>query len=186
MTVEEIFSQISDHMIQGIMTHSQLSDYYNFLGLKGYAKCHEYHFISENCNFRKLSWYYLKHFNKLIPELQTPNPNIIPQSWLKYKRQDVDASTRKSAIAAGIEKWVAWETNTKAFYQNMFQELITIGEVAAAMELKFFLLDVDEELATAQQKHIEQKSIDYDITSIISVQEDIYQKYKKKIKNFYD
>ena len=103
MTAEEVFSQVSKHMIEGIMIHSQMADYYNFLGLKGYAKCHEYHFISENCNFRKLSMYYIKHFNKLLPELPNDNPNVIPSAWFKYLRQDVDANTRKTAIQGGIE-----------------------------------------------------------------------------------
>lgn len=36
MTVDEIFSQIAGHMVEGLMTHAQLADYYNFLGLRGY------------------------------------------------------------------------------------------------------------------------------------------------------
>ena len=28
MTVEEIFSQLAAHMIEGLMVHSQMSDYY--------------------------------------------------------------------------------------------------------------------------------------------------------------
>ena len=182
MTVEEIFSQIGKHMIEGIMTHSQMADYYNFLGLKGYSKCHEYHFISENNNFRKLSWYYLKHFNKLMPELSNNNPNIIPSTWFKYLRQDVDANTRKTAIQGGIEKWVSWEHKTKMFYQNMYQELIKINEIAAAKELQKYILDVDNELSHAQQKHLENKAIDFDIFEIMSKQDEIYKKYCKKVK----
>ena len=182
MTVEEVFSRVGKHMIEGVMIHSQLADYYNFLGLKGYAKCHEYHFISENYNFRKLSLYYIKHFNKLLPELPNDNPNVIPSAWFKYLRQDVDANTRKTAIQGGIEKWVNWEYNTKMFYQNMYNELINLHEIAAAAELKKYISDVDYELAYAQQKHLEDKAIDYDIFDIIAKQEDIYKKYTKKIK----
>lgn len=182
MTIEEVFSQVSKHMIEGIMTHAQLADYYNFLGLKGYSKCHEYHFLSENFNFRKLSWYYLKHFNKLIPELPNDNPNIIPSTWFKYLRQDVDANTRKTALQGGVEKWVTWEYNTKAFYQNMYNELINMREVAAAEELKKYIIDVDDELAHAQQRHLEDSSIDFDIFDIIAKQEELYKKYCKKIK----
>ena len=68
MTVDQIFSEVSAHMIEGLMIHSQLSDYFNFLGLKGYAKCHKYHFFEESCNYKKLSWYYLTHYNKIIAE----------------------------------------------------------------------------------------------------------------------
>lgn len=183
MTVEEIFSQISKHMIEGVMIHAQMADYYNFLGLKGYSKCHEYHFINENCNFRKLSWYYLKHFNKLIPEMPNDNPHVIPTAWYKYLRQDVDANTRKTAIQGGIEKWVNWEYTTKIFYQDMYRELINIHEIAAASELKKYISDVDYELAHAQQKHLEDKSIDYDIFDIMAKQDEIYKKYCKKIKD---
>lgn len=182
MTVEEVFSQVSKHMIEGVMIHSQMADYYNFLGLKGYSKCHEYHFISENNNFRKLTWYYLKHFNKLIPELSNDNPNVIPTAWFKHQRQEVDANTRKTAIQGGIEKWVSWEYNTKVFYQNMYKELINNNEIAAAAELKKYIEDVDNELAHAQQRHLEDKTIDFDIFEIMSKQDEIYKKYCKKIK----
>ena len=184
MTVEEIFSEISKHMIEGIMIHAQMADYYNFLGLKGYSKCHEYHFIDENSNFRKLSWYYLKHYNKLIPERSNENPNVIPSTWYKYLRHEVDANTRKASIQAGIERWVNWEANTKAFYQTMCKELMNINEVAAAQEIKKYVEDVDRELVTAQQRYLEDKAIDFDIYNIMCNQEHIYKKYTKKIKEY--
>ena len=182
MTAEEIFSHISKHMIDGVMIHSQLADYYNFIGLKGYSKCHEYHFLIENNNFRKLCCYYIKHFNKLLPETQNENPRVIPTSWYNHYRTDVDSNTRKTAIQGGIEKWVNWENDTKMFYQKMYRELININEVAAAMEVKKYILDVDEELSTAQQKHLENKAIDYDIFDIVAKQEEVYKKYLEKIK----
>ena len=181
MTIEEIFNQLSNHMIQGIMFHAQMSDYYNFLGLKGFSKCHEYHFVAENYNFRKLSKYYLDHYDKIIADLPTSNPKAIPTAWLKYKKQDVDAATRKSAIQSGIESWVRWEQNTKTFYEKIYTELISLNEIAAAMEIKSYILDVDEELTIAKQKHIEEKSIDFDITILIEEQDELYQKYSKEI-----
>ena len=36
MTIDEIFSLMAEHMVEGLMTHAQLADFYNFLGLKGY------------------------------------------------------------------------------------------------------------------------------------------------------
>lgn len=181
MTIEEVFGQVSKHMIDGIMIHSQLADYYNFIGLKGYSKCHEYHFLTENNNFRKLCCYYIKHFNKLIPELPNDNPRVIPANWYNYSRVEVDGNTRKNAIQGGIEKWVNWEYKTKVFYQSMHSELMKLHEVAAAAELKKYISDVDYELAYAQQRHLEDKAIDYDIFDILAKQERIYEKYKKKI-----
>ena len=62
MTVEEIFSQLAAHMVEGLMIHSQMSDYFGFLGLKGYQECHKYHYFAENANYRAISKYYLLHY----------------------------------------------------------------------------------------------------------------------------
>ena len=64
----------------------------------------------------------------------------------------------------------------------MYKELIALNEIAGAMELKKYILDVDDELAKAKEKHIERKAIEYDIAVIMPEQEEIYKKYKKKIK----
>lgn len=182
MTVDEIFSQLSEHMIKGLMLHSQLSDYFGFLGLKGYQVCHKYHYFEENSNYRKLSCYYLYHYDKLIKEKPFSNPNIIPESWYQYTRHDVNAQTRKDAIQVGIEKWVNWENNSKKLYETMYGELMKIGEVAAAKELCNYILDVDYELADAYQIHLKLLSDDFNISDIIMEQDKIEKKCKKKLK----
>ena len=47
MTCEEIFTNLAEHQIKGMMVHEQLANYYDFLGLPGYRNCHEYHFMKE-------------------------------------------------------------------------------------------------------------------------------------------
>ena len=47
MTIEEMFSHIADNMIKGLMVHSQLVDYFGFLGFEGYQKCHLYHYFDD-------------------------------------------------------------------------------------------------------------------------------------------
>ena len=182
MTIDEIFSQLSEHMIEGLMIHSQLSDYFGFIGLDGYQICHKYHYFIENANYKKLGNYYLHHYNKLIMETPFKNPNIIPESWYQYTRFDVNATTRKNAIQVGIEHWVTWENDTKKLYEMLYRELIKLNEVAAAKELCEYIEDVDKELSEACQKHIELTAIDYNISDIIMEQEEYKKKYKKKLK----
>lgn len=183
MTVDEIYSQIAQHMIEGLMVHSQLADYYSFLGFEGYSKCHKYHYFLENANYKKICDYYLHHYNKLIIEKPFKNPGIIPETWYKYTRQDVNGSTKKSSVQTGLEKWVEWEKETKTLYENMFMELMSLGEVAGAMELKKYIIDVDDELAEACQKHIDKKGMDFDLPTIIAEQKEICKKYDHKLKN---
>lgn len=182
MTVEEIFSQLAAHMIKGLMIHSQMSDYFGFLGLKGYQECHKYHYFEENANYRAINKYYLYHYNKLIPETRIDNPNIIPDSWYRYTRQDVNSTTRKNAIENGFNEWINWEKDTKKLYEQMYNELLSIGEVCAAYQIGKCIDDVDNELAYAEQKVLELKSIDYDIGIIIEEQKQVEKECKKKLK----
>ena len=181
MTVEEIFNALANQMIEGLMIHSQLSDYYGFLGLLGYAKCHRYHYFEENRNYRAISDYYLLHYNKIIESTPIPNPSIIPTTWFSHKRTDVTPQTRKASIQAGFDKWVNWETDTKKKYEMLYQELINLDEVASALEVAKLIKDVDEELAEADQKRLEQIANDYNISDIINLQDELEQTYLTKL-----
>ena len=164
---DQIFSDISAHQIKGLMIHSQLADYYRFLGLDKYADCHEGHYHEENNSWRKMSAYYIQHFNRLIMEQQIDDPKIIPDEWMKATRQDVDTSTKRRAVERGMKQWVDWEKDTKKLYEAAFAELLTLGEGAAAMRVKKCMCAVDDELAEAQGWMLNKNATDYDIGHII-------------------
>lgn len=186
MELEEIYAEISAHMIKGIMIHEQFANYYDFLGLDGYKKCHEYHYLEESCAHRELNRYFINHYNKLIPERPIENPNIIPNNWFSHTRQDVDPSTKMNAIKNGLEKWVEWERDTKKLYEEMYKELIDINEIASAMKIQEFICDVDEELEKAEQYHLNKKAINYDLSEIVAEQKSKHDKYKKEMKKCID
>ena len=180
-TVEEIFKTLSSHMIKGIMIHEQMADYYDFLNLHGYKRCHEYHSKCEMKAMRKLHRYFINHYNKLIEEEIIENPDVIPSSWYRYTRQEVDTNTKRNAVKAGIEKYVAWEKETKELYENMYNELLDMGEVAAAHKLSCYIHDVDCELKWAQRRHIDLLASDYSISHILGEQKYLHDWYKKRM-----
>ena len=182
MTIDEIFSTLGEHMIEGLMIHSQLSDYFGFIGLDGYQMCHKYHYFEENSNYKKLGNYYLHHYNKILMERPFKNPSVIPESWYQYNRHDVNTATRKNAIQVGMDKWVTWEKDTKKLYENLYRELVILNEIASAQEISKYIEDVDNELADACQKYIELSAIDYDISDIIMEQKELKELYEIKLK----
>lgn len=169
-SVADIFADISAHQIKGLMVHSQLADYYRFLGLEKYADCHEKHYEKEICSWRKIAGYYVEHFNRLVEEKPIDNPKVIPDEWYSVTRQDVDTSTKRRAVERGLERWVEWEVSTKRLYESAFSELLSLGEGAAAMRIKKCLCAVDHELAEAQGYLLNKKAVDYDIGYIIGEQ----------------
>lgn len=182
MTIEEIFNRIAAHMIEGTLYHDEFARAYDFLGLYGYAKCQDYHYLEEMQAYRHVSHYYEKHYFKLLAPASIARPAIIPQSWYKYTTQNVDNNTKKGAIQELMNKWINWEEETKRFYQEMRQELYNIGEVAAALYIDILVQDVDKELRHAQKKLIALETISYDLVTIMSEQEKLYKKYKRKLR----
>ena len=154
MTIEEIFSELAAHAIEGMMVHDQMMSYYCFLNLKTYAKCHEDHYWTESNDYFKIKKHYFKYHNKLIQEQKIDNPNIIPKSWYSYYREDVDTSTKRSAVRNGFEKWVDWEEKTKTLYKRLYEELVNLKEYNDAHLVEELLYDVEKELAHAKRHHM--------------------------------
>ena len=177
MEVSEIFYQIANHMLEGIMTHQQLANYYDFLGLSGYKRCHEYHFLDEMCAYRKIQKYYISHYNKLIPEKSRDFPNLIPATWYEISRGDVDAATRSAAVKSAMEMWVGWEKQTKKFYEQKYKQLMELNEVAAAIFVEDLICHTTQELKKAEKYWLRKKAISYDIKEIFAQQEKKHAKY---------
>ena len=64
--LQALYSELINRMKQGVEMHEQLADYYSFLNLPGYQKCHEYQMLCELLTYRKAKDMYLKEYNKLV------------------------------------------------------------------------------------------------------------------------
>ena len=64
--LQTLYSELINRMKQGVEMHEQLADYYNFLNLPGYQKCHEYQMLCELLTYRKAKDMYMKEYNQLI------------------------------------------------------------------------------------------------------------------------
>ena len=64
--LQTLYSELMNRMKQGVEMHDQLADYYSFLNLPGYQKCHEYQMLCELLTYRKAKDAYVKEFNQLV------------------------------------------------------------------------------------------------------------------------
>ena len=183
MSVSEIFSAIAAHKRKGIRIHQAMMEAYDFLALRGYSKCQEYHWLSESKEYVELCHYYMDHYYELLKvEENNEALDIIPSSWYKHVQQDVDGTTRRNAIRDMMQKWVAWETETRQFLSEKHTELSLSGEIFAADYIRENILEVDKELKNASQKLLELETCNYDLVEIVDQQKPYFHKYSKKIK----
>lgn len=180
MNIDEIFSAIGIHMLEGIAYHDAFQKAYDFLGLYGFSRQQAHQYIEESDGYLDLQHYYTSHYHKLLLITQISFPDIIPDTWFKRTTMDVDTSTIKSSIRDLMKKWIEWEKSTKKLYQEMRLELQSIGEIAAALELDNYILDVSDELKHAEKQFIKLETINYDLPTIIDWQQSLYKKYKRR------
>ena len=171
--LQQLYSELTNRMKQGVEMHEQLADYYNFLNLPGYQKCHEYQMLCELLTYRKAKDMYMKEYNQLVQpnylsgllnmgnNMSNNNnnsqngvnyaENVIPQNWYKYTRYDVDQGTKRNGVKEGFKKWLDYERDTKQFLTQMSDKLNQIGEREAARRLDYLIDHVEKEEKYAEK-----------------------------------
>ena len=182
MTIDEIFSKLSAHTIRGMMIHEGMANYYDFLGLHGFKRMHEYHYLSETLMNRKVQRFFINRYNRLIPDSEIDSSSVIPAAWYKTTRQAVDKSTKRAAVESVMLEWVTWEKETCDLYSKMYMELEAKGEIVAAEFVCNMIKDVARELKKAERMHIKLESTDYDMSYIVQCQHELHEKFKRKTK----
>ena len=149
-TAHEIFAQISAHQVEGMMLHSDMADYFAFLGAEKMAQLHAERFCKEAKCMHKTHEYYIKHYGEILRPHAVEARSRIPEAWDNVRRTEVDGDAREKAIREGVRMWHAWEHKTKDLYQRAYIEMQHNGEIAAAMWLSKMICDADEEAVNAE------------------------------------
>lgn len=180
-SVESTFSEINARMIAALMFHDQLSDYFGFLGMKGYKKLHEYQYFVESLERKKLNQYYINHHNKLIPDTYSGQVAMIPENWKTANRISVGKSTKQKGIEDGFNQYHEWESETKNLYERYSSRLREMGAVADAIMVEKLVEDVNSELKKLERIIVDLISSGYDMVYITESQQRIHDKYKAKL-----
>ena len=177
-----IFNEIVVRQIEGVMMHTDLADIFDFMGLRGFKREHEYHALLEFCEMRSVSRYAINHIEQMPNGQGAKQKDIIPSSWYGATRFDVGESDRKNKVKELYTKWHTWEKETKSIYEKKYKELIDLGAVASALKVKELVCDVDKELKCIEREYIEYSAIGWDMSYIMYHQSEIHDKYKEKAK----
>lgn len=172
MTVEEIFSKIALHMIEGVMIHEEMASYFAFLRLNGYEALQTERYMDESKSLNQLYSYYIRHYGRLVPkpEIKTV-PQVIPDSLYNHKFDDLSTNDVRQSVKDIIQTWVEWEKKTKELYEYSYIDLIdNNADVSAAIMVKQLLIEVDDELELAKDFWYKLKNSNFDIVFIMEEQ----------------
>ena len=186
MSVVDIFTEMSSHVIEGTMFHESLMKAYLFLNLEGYAACQEYHYLSESFSHAKLCKFVSNHINTIVSPIPKSDNDVIPKSWISAKRSDISPQVRKEAIRSAFHKWLQWEEDTVSLYERLYKEAATLGDTVSSEFIKSYILDAESELVYARNELIAKEAMGFDIVSILEEQKFLEVKFRKRIRKIGD
>lgn len=174
MTIEGIFEKMAAHMVAGLMIHDQFSQMFCYLNLYGYEQIHLHQYEDESKAYKDIARYYILNYGSPLCLGEIENPDLLDQSWLRTKREDIRSSTKKQAVEECFSKWVDWERDTKALYQKLYVEALNLGEVSAAAKINEYVAEVSKELVKAKDILLRLCSIGFDLVAIYDEQTSVY------------
>lgn len=180
MTCREIFSYMISRQVHALMFHEQMANYFDFLGLHGFKRMHEYQYLCESVAFRKMQRFYINHHNELLEVGNVGDPEAVPQEWMKHKRSDVTPQIKKRSVKEAFEEYREWESSSERCLSKCAKALYEKGELMDHAYVMDMIEDVCCELKRIDRLMLKLSGVDYDMNYIEEIQDKLHEKYKKK------
>lgn len=180
MSCREIFSCILTRQVYALMFHDQMANYFDFLGLNGFKRMHEYQYISESIGFRKLQRYYINRYNELVQPHEVSDPEAIPSEWMNHNRKDVTPQIKKRSVKEAFEEYREWEKETEDHLCMYANALCERGKLMDYSYVMGMVEDVCCELNRIDRMMLKLSGVDYSMEYIEEIQGELHEKYKKK------
>lgn len=180
---KDVYSMVNARQVGALMFHDEMADLFDFLGLRGFKRMHEYQYFVESAEHRALKRYYLNHHGMLLADTNIKEVSVIPDDWSQYCRWDVTPAIRKQSVQKALQQYKDWECETKELYGKCASKLLMWGKIADFNKINDLVKDVDMELKYLERLCLELSSVDYDGAYLQVMQDKLHEKYKEKTKS---
>ena len=148
------------------MTHTQLTELFNFIDLETDAKRQKNQLHEETDGLLKLEKYAAQHHHVLITSDDPPQVDILNLSMLKQPNDKLSPDDKVYLIQYAMKEWIEWEKESKIIYEDAYRSLVEISEIAAADFVLRYVRNVDKELRDAELLYRVRDAIDWDLPTI--------------------
>lgn len=170
MTVHEIFTSLNNRMIGAMMIHTQLTQLFIFIDLLPDARRQEQQLQEESHGMIELNKYYAQHYHLLSIADNPPQIDVFGLGLFKKSSKELTSEDRMRLIQYGMTAWIEWERQSKVIYEDAYNNLVELSEVAAAEFIMRYVRDVDQELKDAEMLYKVRDGIGWDLPTIYDKQ----------------
>jgi len=182
----ELLSNINDRYHMALHFHRESADLFWFLSLQGYATLHEFQLLEEGETQRKIKRYIFDIYGVPIVDNVATGTSLFSLLTQGQKRHELTSDVCWNAIKRAWEAYETWELETLQEYERIAHELFSQGDIVTFNFVSDIIKDVGEEVRNISNELSRLKTMDFDLPQIIGEQEDIRERYLKKMKEIYD
>lgn len=183
--MEELYAMVDECMCRGLEFHSQLADFFCFLGLQGFKRMAEYQFMKECAEKRKMHRRYIDMHCRVLPVQQIEPVQLIPKEWSRYTTEDVDESVIPKYVKMGLKEWHEWEKEYKAVLEDVCDQMQRIGAHADCEYIKELVTGAEKECKKIMRLSEKLNGTGYDAKAVHQMQDKYHEKYKKKYEDHF-
>lgn len=182
---EDLYAMIDERMCMALEFHSQLADFFCFLGLQGFKRMAEYQFMKECAEKRKMHRRYIDMHHKILPIQDIETVRMIPKEWERYTTEDVDDSVIPKYVKMGLKEWYEWEKETKSILEDVCDQMQRMGAHADCEYVKELIVDGEKECKKIMRLYEKLNGTGYDAKAVHQMQDKYHEKYKKKYEDHF-
>jgi hypothetical protein len=157
-------------MIGAMMIHTQLTQLFIFIDLLPDARRQEQQLQEESHGMIELNKYYAQHYHLLSIADNPPQIDVFGLGLFKKPSKELTPEDKMRLIQYGMTAWIEWERQSKVIYEDAYNNLIELSEVAAAEFIMRYVRDVDQELKDAEMLYKVRDGIGWDLPTIYDKQ----------------
>lgn len=184
MEINEILRSVVENQVNGLMFHSQMMAYFDFLGLNGFADVQRCRYESEGKEMLQFRRFYVQMFDAVSDtgDVNTNN-DVVPAQWkeLGYRRR-FDISGLASGVKFAFERWVDWEEHSLNVYGKARYYCDEIRCAEASLKVDELVKDTERELRYVKDLAFKLRNVDWDSYTVLLMQKDSVKEYKKWMK----
>lgn len=177
--VNENYTKLTGRLLEMAMFHEQAMNMYNFFGLNGFKRMHEYFYECNLKCFKKIKMHYVTRHNGIIVNSQIETPEVFPKEWANHKQSDLTNETAINLIKKIFEKAKTEEEQSKAFYSELSKEFLSAGATEDVETIEKLFTHLYQEMKCMDRLSLNMKKTEFNFDYILSVQLHLHEKYKK-------
>ena len=175
----DVFKDVNRNIVEGTMFHNQMVQYFEYLGLSGFANLQKIRFEDENDELVKLQRYVVEVYGVVVGDVKPDSRTYIPQEWSKNKRENIENSEIENYVRFGIETWKDWESNTKDFYDRCYFELNDLRDASGSERIMDIIRETEKEMRFAYELMCLMRGMFYNSVGVSLLDNKIVKMYKK-------